>query len=265
MAGLTLFFSFLSLSLIISGARSRVLSPLPLNNSILISDGVHDVSDYKFLSLDPTKTLSGTECEHVYGFLPCANNVGGYVFQVLTFGCLLIVGDYFLSVGRSQLFLIFDVGFYGGIIFPLLTMFPRIVLMLANGLSLGSDVANSFVDNNVGVTAGYTVFALTIQWGACVVFRITGPSLENEERKTITSDLKRHVVHGRSEKACTYSRTVWAAIPKTAARADLIRRDPLEDNPAAVRDGMGQANLFAMSTSHPQPKLKESANHFFSC
>lgn len=130
MAGLTLFFSFLSLSLIISGARSRVLSPLPLNNSILISDGVHDVSDYKFLTLDPTKTLSGTECEHVYGFLPCANNVGGYVFQVLTFGCLLIVGDYFLSVGRSQLFLIFDVGFYGGIIFPLLTMFPRIVLML---------------------------------------------------------------------------------------------------------------------------------------
>lgn len=59
-------------------------------------------------------------------------------------------------------------------------------LTSANGLSLGSDVANSFVDNNVGVTAGYTVFALTIQWGACVVFRITGPSLENEERKTIT-------------------------------------------------------------------------------
>ncbi|RID66964.1 hypothetical protein BRARA_D02071 [Brassica rapa] len=185
MANLTLF-SFLSLSLIISVASSRVLSPLPLNNSVLISDGVHDVSDYKFLTLDPPKTLSGTECEHVYGFLPCANNVGGYVFQVLTFGCLLIVGDYFLSVGRSQLFLTFDVGFYGGIIFPLLTMFPRIVLMLANGLSLGSDVANSFVDNNMGVTAGYTVFALTIQWGACVVFSITGSSLENEERKTIT-------------------------------------------------------------------------------
>ncbi|CAF2289855.1 unnamed protein product [Brassica napus] len=186
MANLTLFFSFLSLSLIISVASSRVLSPLPLNNSVLISDGVHDVSDYKFLTLDPPKTLSGTECEHVYGFLPCANNVGGYVFQVLTFGCLLIVGDYFLSVGRSQLFLTFDVGFYGGIIFPLLTMFPRLVLMLANGLSLGSDVANSFVDNNMGVTAGYTVFALTIQWGACVVFSITGSSLENEERKTIT-------------------------------------------------------------------------------
>ncbi|KAF8108873.1 hypothetical protein N665_0104s0184 [Sinapis alba] len=185
MPRLTIFFSFLSLSLIISGVSSRVLTPLPLNNSILISDGV---SDYKILTLDPPKsTLSGTECEHVYGFLPCANNVGGYVFQVLTFGCLLIVGDYFLSVGRSQLFLIFDVGFYGGIVFPLLTMFPRIVLMLANGLSLSSDVANSFVDNNVGVTAGYTVFALTIQWGACVVFSITaGSSLENQERKTIT-------------------------------------------------------------------------------
>ncbi|KAF3581192.1 hypothetical protein DY000_02035204 [Brassica cretica] len=222
MAGLTLFFSFLSLSLIISGARSRVLSPLPLNNSILISDGVHDVSDYKFLTLDPTKTLSGTECEHVYGFLPCANNVGGYVFQVLTFGCLLIVGDYFLSVGRSQLFLIFDVGFYGGIIFPLLTMFPRIVLMLANGLSLGSDVANSFVDNNVGVTAGYTVFALTIQWGACVVFRITGPSLENEERKTITEiihywwsqrhDIVKTIVEARVDVGTKNKKTVGAML-----------------------------------------------------
>ncbi|CAH8365629.1 unnamed protein product [Eruca vesicaria subsp. sativa] len=186
MASLTFFFSFLSLSLIISGANSRVLSPLPLNNSILVSDGVHDVSDYKFLTLDPPKTLSGTECEHVYGFLPCANSVGGYAFQVLTFGCLLIVGDYFLFIGRSKLFLIFEVGFYGGIIFPLLTMFPRIVLMLSNGLSLSSDVANSFVDNNVGVTVGYTVFALTIQWGACVVFSITGPSSTKEERRTIT-------------------------------------------------------------------------------
>ncbi|KAF8108872.1 hypothetical protein N665_0104s0183 [Sinapis alba] len=179
MAGLTLFFSFLSLSLIISGVSSRVLTPLPLNNSILISDGVHDVSDYKILTLDPPKTtLSATECVHVYGFLPCADNVGGYVFQVLTFGGLLIIGDYFLSMGRSKLFLIFEVGFYSGIVFPLLIMFPRIVLMLSNGLSLSSDVANSFVDNNVGVTVGYTVFALTIQWGACVVFSITGPGFD---------------------------------------------------------------------------------------
>ena len=61
---------------------------------------------------------------------------------------------------------------------------------------------------------------------------------------------------GRSTKACTYSRTVWAAIPKTAARADLTRRDPLEDNPAAVRDEMGRDNLFAISTSHPSAKVK---------
>ncbi|CAL9235466.1 unnamed protein product [Arabidopsis halleri] len=175
MAGVTLFFFFLSIALIISCVSSRVLSHVPLNNSILISDGVHGALNYEFLTLDPPKSLSRTACVHVYGFLPCADNVEGYIFQVFSFGCLLIIGDYFLSEGRSKLFLIFEVGFYGGIIFPLLTMFPRIALMLSTGLSLSRDVASSFIDENVGVTVGHTVFSLTIQWGACVVFSITGP------------------------------------------------------------------------------------------
>lgn len=130
MASLTLFFSFLSLAPFISGVSSRVLSHVPLNTSILISDGLHGSSDDEFLTLDPRKNLSGTACVHVYGFLPCSDNVKGYVFQVFSFGCFLIIADYFLSEGRSKLFVIFEVGFYGGIVFPLLTMFPRIALML---------------------------------------------------------------------------------------------------------------------------------------
>ncbi|KAG7569088.1 EF-hand domain pair [Arabidopsis thaliana x Arabidopsis arenosa] len=189
MAGVTLFFFFLSIALIISGVSSRVLSHVPLNNSILISDGVHDALNYEFLTLDPPKTLSRTACVHVYGFLPCADNVEGYIFQVFSFGCLLIIGDYFLSEGRSKLFLIFEVGFYGGIIFPLLTMFPRIALMLSTGLSLSRDVASSFIDENVGVTVGHTVFSLTIQWGACVVFSITGPRSHQSVRRTTTDGL----------------------------------------------------------------------------
>ncbi|VVA90967.1 unnamed protein product [Arabis nemorensis] len=191
---LNLFFFFLSLVLIISGVSSRVLSPLPLNNSTLISDGLNDALDYKFLTLDPPKNVSKAACTHVYGFLPCADNVGGYVFQVFSFGCLLIIGDYFLSEGRSKLFLIFEVGFYGGIVFPLLTMFPRIALMLSPGLTATHNGALIIVGNNVGVTVGHTVFALTMQWGACVVFGMTGPksqqSFRREAVKRTSSDTK---------------------------------------------------------------------------
>uniref|UniRef100_A0A1J3HYI9 Putative calcium-binding protein CML34 n=1 Tax=Noccaea caerulescens TaxID=107243 RepID=A0A1J3HYI9_NOCCA len=191
----TLFFLFLSLALIISGVSSRVLSSIPLNNSILISDGVvHDALDYNFLTLDPPKNVPKAACDHVYGFLPCADNIGGYVFQVFSFGCLLIIGDYFMSEGRSKLFVIFEVGFYGGIVFPLLTMFPRIVLMLSPGLSATHDGALLIVGNNVGVTVGHTVFALTMQWGACVVFGLTSPNSDQSIRrgpvKRSTSDTK---------------------------------------------------------------------------
>nr|VDC88951.1 unnamed protein product [Brassica oleracea] len=166
----------ISLALTIFSVSSRVLSPVPLNNSILISDGIHGASEYEFLTLDPPKNVSKAACLHVYGFLPCADNIGGYAFQVFSFGCLLVIGDYFLSEGRSKLFVIFEVGFYGGIVFPLLTMFPRIVLMLSPGLSATHDDALAIVGSNVGVTVGYTVFALTMQWGACVVFGLTSPS-----------------------------------------------------------------------------------------
>ncbi|XP_020885666.1 sodium/calcium exchanger NCL isoform X2 [Arabidopsis lyrata subsp. lyrata] len=151
---LTLFFFFLSLALFISAVSSRVLSPVPLNNSILISDGVHGALDYKYLTLDPPENVKKAACIHVYGFLPCADNIGGYIFQVFSFGCLLIIGDYFLSEGRSKLFLIFEVGFYGGIIFPLLTMFPRIALMISPGLVATHEGALMIVGNNVGVTMG---------------------------------------------------------------------------------------------------------------
>ena len=41
---------------------------------------------------------------------------------------------------------------------------------------------------------------------------------------------------------------VWSAILRTAARADPTRRDPLEDEPAAVRDETGRINLFDIPT-----------------
>ncbi|WZZ59212.1 hypothetical protein YC2023_059319 [Brassica napus] len=192
MARLSLFLSFLSVIALISSVNGRVLNSLSADKSILVSDGSQEESSYEILTLDPPNRLSKNACVHVYGFLPCADNVAGYVFQVFSFGCLLIIGENFLSEGRTKLFVIFEVGFYGGIVFPLLTMFTRIALILSSGLTGSREIANSMVDNNVGVTVAYTVFALTMQWGACVVFGLSGlgsdQSIRNGEVQRISSD-----------------------------------------------------------------------------
>ncbi|KAF3610225.1 hypothetical protein DY000_02047295 [Brassica cretica] len=192
MARLSLFLSFLSVIALISSVNGRVLNSLSADKSILVSDGSQEESSYEIRTLDPPNRLSKNACVHVYGFLPCADNVAGYVFQVFSFGCLLIIGENFLSEGRTKLFVIFEVGFYGGIVFPLLTMFTRIALILSSGLTGSREIANSMVDNNVGVTVAYTVFALTMQWGACVVFGLSGlgsdQSIRNGEVQRISSD-----------------------------------------------------------------------------
>ncbi|KAJ0257973.1 Uncharacterized protein HA466_0087500 [Hirschfeldia incana] len=192
MARRALFLSFLSIIALISAVDCRVLSSFSEEESILVSDGAKEGSSYEFLTLNPQNRVSKNACVHVYGFLPCADNVGGYVFQVFSFGCLLIIGENFLSEGRTKLFVIFEVGFYGGIVFPLLTMFTRIALILSSGLTGSREIANSMVDNNVGVTVAYTVFALTMQWGSCVVFGLSGlgsdQSIRKGEVQRISSD-----------------------------------------------------------------------------
>ncbi|CAF2122696.1 sodium/calcium exchanger NCL isoform X2 [Brassica rapa] len=213
----TLLLFLISLALIISGVSSRVLSPVPLNNSILISDGIHGASEYEFLTLDPPKNVSKAACLHVYGFLPCADNIGGYAFQVFSFGCLLVIGDYFLSEGRSKLFVIFEVGFYGGIVFPLLTMFPRIVLMLSPGLSATHDGALAIVGSNVGVTVGHTVFALTMQWGACVVFGLTSPS---SGQSTPRGSIKRTTSDTKNPRRGFYRAKILKNIVEASVDAD---------------------------------------------
>ncbi|CAN6813956.1 unnamed protein product [Brassica oleracea] len=213
----TLLLFLISLALTISSVSSRVLSPVPLNNSILISDGIHGASEYEFLTLDPPKNVSKAACLHVYGFLPCADNIGGYAFQVFSFGCLLVIGDYFLSEGRSKLFVIFEVGFYGGIVFPLLTMFPRIVLMLSPGLSATHDGALAIVGSNVGVTVGHTVFALTMQWGACVVFGLTSPS---SGQSTPRGSIKRTTSDTKNPRRGFYRTKILKNIVEASVDAD---------------------------------------------
>jgi len=40
------------------------------------------------------------------------------------------------------------------------------------------EMASSRVGNIIGVTVGYSVFALTIQWGACILFGLSGTKPE---------------------------------------------------------------------------------------
>ncbi|CAF1974853.1 unnamed protein product [Brassica napus] len=51
---------------------------------------------------------------------------------------------------------------------------------------------------------------------------------------------------GRSANAYMFYGTVWSAILRTAAHAELTRRDPLEDESAGVQDEMGWINLFTI-------------------
>ncbi|CAN8313541.1 unnamed protein product [Cochlearia groenlandica] len=174
MARLVPFFTSSLFLATIIGLNCRVFDPpFSDNNPILmISDGFNNREE--FTILEQPKTLTNDVCDHVYGFLPCADNLVGYAFQVFSFGSLLLVGEYFLSKGRSKLLDIFGVGLYGALIFPLLQIFPIIALILVTALSTSPEVAQSMIGDFVGVTVGSSVFALTIQWGACIIFGTTG-------------------------------------------------------------------------------------------
>lgn len=69
-------------------------------------------------------------CRHEYGFLPCAENVGGYVFQILVYQGLLLYGGNLIGKGSKVLFDIMGVGKVGGIVFRILMSLPSMILMI---------------------------------------------------------------------------------------------------------------------------------------
>lgn len=158
-------------------------------------------------STPSSNTLNSTKhaCSHPYGFLPCASNIPGYIFQIIVLEYLLLVGDKILTKGRQQLFSILGVGIYGATVFRILAVLPTIVLLLgmniwkysfslvffflvvkpqwlaagslfhlfsllaASGLAQNKEAAQARIENGVGTLAGSTVFYLTLQWGICVL------------------------------------------------------------------------------------------------
>ncbi|XP_075513691.1 sodium/calcium exchanger NCL-like [Primulina tabacum] len=159
------------LILLSSIVQGRIIKLKSSND--LISDGVSDVgynqSSYIIISsADSSPPNSG--CIHQYGFLPCAENAAGFIFQIMVYQSLLIFGEKQLGKGSKVLFHILGTGKFGGIIFRILMALPSMMLMIVSGVFMSKENAASQVSVGVGIYAGLTVFGLTLQWGICVIF-----------------------------------------------------------------------------------------------
>ncbi|XP_075102869.1 sodium/calcium exchanger NCL-like [Nicotiana tabacum] len=122
----------------------------------LISDGVeHFKNQSDYLSLGSSKALitSGDQCKHIYGFFPCAENIGGYIYMIAIFQYLLILGEKVLSKGSNRLFSILDTGIFGAI----------------SGLLINREQAQVSVSSSLGSNVGSSVLNLTVLWGICVI------------------------------------------------------------------------------------------------
>ncbi|CAI9783707.1 unnamed protein product [Fraxinus pennsylvanica] len=157
---------FFVLILFISFVQCRILR---LNSSDdLISDGI-DHNKSPILTANVSISIANT-CEHQYGFLPCAENAGGYIFQILTYQGILMFGEKELRTGSRVLFNILGTSNIFGIIYRILVGLPEILIMIVSGVFSRKEDAQSKVSLGVGIYAGITVFTLTLQWGVCVIF-----------------------------------------------------------------------------------------------
>ncbi|GFY91830.1 hypothetical protein Acr_08g0002260 [Actinidia rufa] len=162
--------------------QSRSLR-LELNSSELVSDGVNNADcQSPFLSLNSLSLnglfSSSETCEHYYGFFPCADNFGGYLFQIVVYEYLLATGEKFLTKGSKQLFNLIGTGFFGDV-FEILMVLPEILVVLISGLAESKEVAQSRISIAVGMYSGITVFCLTLTWGICVIFGSKSFTAEN--------------------------------------------------------------------------------------
>ncbi|CAA3017990.1 sodium calcium exchanger NCL-like [Olea europaea subsp. europaea] len=169
---LTRIIASLVIMLLMSTVHGRILS---LNSSDdLISDGIDGVDDQSVALTANDVLVSASACHHTYGFLPCAENAGGYIFQILVYQGLLIFGEMQLGTGSKNFFNILE-NYFGtskfvSIIFRILMELPAMMMMILSGVFGSKETARSLVSIGVGIYAGITVFTLTLQWGICLIF-----------------------------------------------------------------------------------------------
>lgn len=87
-------------------------------------------SSDQFISNGIDQVENRAKCDHLYGFFPCADNVGGFVFLIAIYQYLLIVGEKLVSNGSKTIFNILGTGIFGATLFQILKGFPRIILVI---------------------------------------------------------------------------------------------------------------------------------------
>lgn len=135
MASLPSLFFF---TLMLVGVESRAFEQK--FSSQLISDGHDPViqSSTSFLtlhnlSLPSSSSLPSSDaCLHVYGFFPCADNIGGYIFQMIVYQYMLMLGEKLLTRGSNNIFNILGTGIFGASLFRVLMVLPGLVMVIGN-------------------------------------------------------------------------------------------------------------------------------------
>ncbi|XP_022733180.1 sodium/calcium exchanger NCL2-like isoform X1 [Durio zibethinus] len=143
--------------------------PLPQTSLQLVSDGIDHVQANHSSKLFLKETGSSSECEQMYGFLPCSNSIYGHLFLILVYEYLLFHGESYLASGGEQIFKILGPGFFGASAFHILGALPEALILLVSGLMNTKEVAEEYVYTGVGLLAGSSILLLTIVWGTCLI------------------------------------------------------------------------------------------------
>ncbi|KAL1299597.1 hypothetical protein AAHE18_18G121800 [Arachis hypogaea] len=177
--------------LLLVNVHGRYLLPNHASEE-LVSDGVEEVDDH---SVHPNRTsyllLKGIDedhnCDQIYGFLPCTNNIFGNLFLILVYGYMLFHGESFLSRGTQRIFKILGPGIFGATAFNIIPALPESLILLVPVLLVNNGkIAEEYAMIGIGSLAGSSILLLTIVWGTCV---ITG-SKDFEHSHGITIDLE---------------------------------------------------------------------------
>lgn len=169
MASLSL--CFITFILLLVKVQGRVLK---LNSSynyqlLNISYGIDQLSSNQEFR-PPLLTSSGKTCHQVFGVFPCANNIAGYIFLIGVYQYLLSKGEGLISRGSETLFYILGTGIFGATIFQILKALPRIIMVIASGVTASKQNAQNQISSGISTTVGATVFNLTLMWGICLIY-----------------------------------------------------------------------------------------------
>ncbi|KAJ4828543.1 hypothetical protein Tsubulata_035967 [Turnera subulata] len=76
----------------------------------------------------------------------------------------------YISTGSNLFFEMFGTGIFGAGLFPILGIFPQLVLVLVTGLSASEDTVASVATMGMGILAGTTILNLTVVWSSIIAF-----------------------------------------------------------------------------------------------